>query len=83
MKLILVLAGFAIVLLRGWAKIANSGEGGLKKGMEKALFTAIIAVSAYIAIAGMRSWPVWTPVRFFRAGFVPLGRWLEWVLGSE
>ncbi|MBB6637418.1 hypothetical protein [Cohnella thailandensis] len=78
MKLLMILAAFAAVLFRGWTRSGN--EDG--KGKEKALYTVFVVYSAYIVLAGTRPWPLLTPVRLFRAFFVPLGRWLEWALAG-
>ncbi|THF78048.1 hypothetical protein [Cohnella fermenti] len=76
MRLVMVLAGFVLATVWGWSKLNRDGG----KGTEKALYTVIVAISAYIAAAGLLSWPIWSPVRLFRAPFVPFGRWLEWAL---
>ncbi|WP_027086801.1 hypothetical protein [Cohnella panacarvi] len=77
-KLVLCLAGYAILMTAGWRAIKDQG-----RKLELALFVIIVACCLYMSLAKLYRWPMFSVITLHDRVFYMLGHWIMRMLGTE
>ncbi|MBO9600247.1 MAG: hypothetical protein J7559_20820 [Cohnella sp.] len=77
-KIILCLAGYAILLTGGWRAIKEQG-----RKLELALFVFIVACCMYISFAKLFRLPVFSVLSAHDRAFLVFGKWMMKMLGTN
>lgn len=77
-KIIVCLAGYAILMTGGWRAIKEQG-----KKLELALFVLIVAYLTYMSLAKLLRWPVFSVITLHERAFFALGEWVTRMLGMS
>ncbi|MFD0674449.1 hypothetical protein [Cohnella sp. GCM10027633] len=77
-KLLLIMAGYAMLLAVGWRAIK---KGGSSKG-ELLLFVALTSYGMYMSCARMFEWPSGSINTLHYWVFGAIGKWIESMLGG-
>mgnify|MGYP001320378695 FL=1 len=77
-KLILCLAGYAILLTGGWRAIKEQG-----RKHELVLFVLVVACCMYMSFAKLYRLPVFSVISLHDRVFIVFGRWVLRMIGAD